>query len=106
MCPCCGVDQLRSHANPVGNLANASLKHVADTEFPADPLDVHRLPLIGKTGVARDHEQAMVPRQRRDDVFHHAVGKIILLWVAAYILERQHGDRWFVRKSKRLRRSC
>ena len=38
----------------------------------------------------RDHEQRFEPRQRGDDVFHHAVGKILLLRIAAHALKRQN----------------
>ena len=35
-------------------------------------------------------------RQRRNDFFDHAVGEVLLLGIAAHVLERQHGDRRFV----------
>jgi hypothetical protein len=36
------------------------------------------------------------PRKRRNDLLNHSVGKILLLRIAAHVLERQHGDRGFV----------
>jgi hypothetical protein len=35
-------------------------------------------------------------RQRSDDILHHPVGKILLLGIAAHVLERQHRDRRLV----------
>src|SRR4029079_15152622 len=41
------------------------------------------------------------PRKRGDDFFHNTIGEVVLLRITAQVLEWQHGDRGFVRKSKR-----
>ena len=41
---------------------------------------------VGETRIARDRE----PRQRGDDVFNHAVGKMLLLRIAAHALKGQN----------------
>ena len=45
--------------------------------------------------MAGDHEQAGVPRQIGDEVFSQPVCEHVLFGVAAHIVERQYGDRWF-----------
>src|SRR6266851_5109288 len=40
------VDQLAGHTNSIGGLADAAFQHIADTEFPADLMDVERLSLV------------------------------------------------------------
>jgi hypothetical protein len=50
------------------------------------------LALVDETRIARDHEQPLDARQTRNDVFDHPVGEILLLGVAAHVLERQHRD--------------
>src|SRR5262249_10297997 len=54
--------------------------------------------LEGEARISRDHEQRFEPRQRGDDLLDHPVGKVLLLWIAAHVLERQYGDRRLVRK--------
>jgi hypothetical protein len=44
----------------------------------------------GEARIARDHEQRFELRQRGDDVFHRAVGKILLLRIAAHALKGQN----------------
>ena len=40
------------------------------------------------------------PRERGDNFLNHPIGKILLLGIAAHVLERQHGDGRLVRKSR------
>jgi hypothetical protein len=49
----------------------------------------------------RDHEQPAGARQRRNDVFHHAVGEILLLDIATQVGERQHRERRLVGQRQR-----
>ena len=54
---------------------------------------VDALALERERGRACDHFQTGDPRQGVDDVFGKAVAEILVLFVPAHILERQHGDR-------------
>lgn len=88
-----GVDQLPGDAQPIAAAANATLEHIADAEVAADLADIDRLALVGEGGVARDHGEAAAAGKRGGDVLGNAIGKIILLRIAAHIGERQHRDR-------------
>jgi len=43
------INKLRQNAHTVSRLANASIKHIADTKFPADLLHINSPPLVGET---------------------------------------------------------
>ena len=74
-----GLDELAGDANAVPGLAQAAFEHVAHAEFPADLLHVDGASLVGKAGIAGDHEQPFHPRQAGDDVLDDAVDEIFLL---------------------------
>jgi hypothetical protein len=93
MCSGRGFDQLRRDAHPVTRLAHASLQHIAHAEFPPDLPHIDGPAFVGEARIARDHEQPFDPRQAGDDVLDHAVGDILLLAIAAHVLERQDRDR-------------
>jgi len=96
------LDELARDAYPSSCLTYAALEHVANSEVPGDMLHVHGPALVSKTRVPGYDEEPFHLREGRDDVLHHAVGKIFLLWIAAHVLERQHRDRGFVRKREEL----
>src|SRR5258708_35720011 len=81
----CSIHELSRDAHPALGLAHATFDDVPHTKLAADLLFVHRLAFVSKTRVASDHEQPADARQGGDDIFHDAVGKIILLGVAAKI---------------------
>jgi hypothetical protein len=83
------VDQLGGDANAVTRPAHASLDQIAHPQFPTDLLHGNGPPLVAEGGIARDDEEIPYAAQRGGDVFDHAVSEIILLGVAAHILERQ-----------------
>src|SRR5258708_11457520 len=95
---CCSLDQLAGNTNAATRFPDASFEHIAHAEFATDLLDVDRLALVGEARIAGDHEQRLEPRQRGDDIFHHAIGEVFLLRIAAHVLEWQHGDRGLVGK--------
>ena len=99
-----GVDELAGNAHAIARLAYTAFQHVSHAEFASDLPDVGRLALVGKTRIAGDHEQRLEARQAGDDVFDHAVDEVLLLGVAAHVLERQHGDGWLVGQRQRCRR--
>src|SRR5262249_36447613 len=90
------VDELRGDAHAVAGFADAAFEHVAHAEIAADFAHVERLALVAERRIAGDDEQPMRLGQRRDDVLSNAVGKEILLDVAAHILEREHRNRRFI----------
>ncbi len=91
-----GIDQLTCDADTVSGLAHAAFQHIADAELAADLLHVHRAAPVGEARIARDDEQPADAREFGDDVFHYAVGEIVLLGISAEVLERQDGDGRFV----------
>ncbi|MNI43108.1 hypothetical protein D3C73_974280 [compost metagenome] len=101
MRPACRVDQLPGNAQPVPVLAHAAFEHIAHAQFLADALCVHDLALVGEARIARNDEQPADTRQGGDDVLHDAIGEILLLRIAAQVLEGQDGDRGFVRQDER-----
>ena len=88
----CDIVELRRDAHAVAALADAALDHVADAEFLGDLLQVNGFALVGERRVARDHEEPAQLGQRGDDILADAVGKILLLRIAAHVGEGKHGD--------------
>ena len=86
------IDQLRGDPHPIARLADAPLEHVANAERLADFLHMDVLALEGERGIAGDDEELRQFRQGRDDVLGDAVGEIVLLRIAAHILEGQDRD--------------
>ena len=77
----------------LADAAHAAFEHVAHAEFAPDLLRVDRLALVGEGGVAGDDEAVGEMREVGGQVVGDAVGEIVLLLVAAQILERQDDDR-------------
>src|SRR5262249_799593 len=71
---------------------------IANPQFATDLLHLNSTSLVREARIARDHEQFVETGQCGDDLFHHAIGEIFLLWVAAHVLKREDGDRWLVRQ--------
>ena len=97
------VDQMPDDPDPASGPPNAALEHVAHPELAPDLLHVDRPPPVSEARIACDHEQPAHPRQRRDDLLDDAVREILLLGIAAQVLERQHRDRGPVRQRQRRR---
>ena len=89
---CERVDQLSRDTYLQTGFSDAAFENLSDAKFAPHLLAVDRFALVGKTRIARDHEQGLETRQCGDDVLDHAVGKIFLLRVTAHILERHHCD--------------
>ena len=102
---CPRFDKLSGNANFVSRPPNASFQDIADAEFSPDVVNIDRFRLVGERRAPGDYEKIAGLGQQRSDVLRHAICKIFLLGISAEILERQHGNRGFVRKGKgRLRR--
>src|ERR1700742_1629514 len=91
-----GIYQLSGNPQARSGLANAALEHVAHAKLASDLPDIDRLVSVSKARLAGDDEQRSESRQRRDDVFDQSVGEVILTGLIRHVLERKHGDRWFV----------
>jgi hypothetical protein len=78
-----GIDQLRGNANAVPDQPHAALQHVAHAELAPDLTDIDSLALVLEAGVASDDEQLAEARQLGNNIFHNAVGQILLLRIAA-----------------------
>jgi len=74
------------------HLPNRSTCDEHSTKLPL----IDGVALVGETRIAGDDKQRRVARQCRDDVFHDTVSKVILLGVAAQILERQNRNRGLI----------
>ena len=86
------IDQLRGDPHPIARLADAPLEHVANAERLADLAHTSVLALEGERGIAGDDEELRQLRQSGDDVFRDPVSEIVLLRIAAHILEGQDRD--------------
>src|SRR5947207_5023094 len=100
-----GLNQLGSDAHAIAALPNRAFEHIADAKVTANLLHIDRLSLVGESRIAGDHEKPADLGERRCDFLDHAVGKVLLLWIAAHVLERQYRDRRLVRKCKSWRSS-
>src|SRR5262249_18592331 len=81
------IDKLPCHTDAIRGSAHASFKHISNPQFTTDLFHVDRSAL-GKGRIARDNEELPEPRQRRDDLLNNAVREILLLGIAAHVLER------------------
>src|SRR4051794_2451528 len=95
------VNQLSGDANLAASFADAALKDISHAQFTAHLANVRRCPFVYEARVPGDHEELLRPRQRGDDVLDDAVGEVLLLRVAAHVLERQYSDRWLIGKWQR-----
>src|ERR1700674_1709986 len=77
-------------------LAHRAFKDVTHSEPTSDLFDIDGFTFERKARIASDYEQPFEARERRDDFLHHTVRKILLLRIAAHVLERQHRDGGFV----------
>jgi len=82
-----GVNQLDVDPKPVSTTLHGPFQHLAYVQFATNPLHIDSFFLKGEGGVARDYERASDARQVCGQAFSHAIGKIILLGIAANISE-------------------
>jgi hypothetical protein len=92
MCSGFDIDKLTCDTNAVSGLPHATLEYVAHAKLPADLLHVDSLASVGKTGIARDHEQPVKARERHRDILNDAVDEIPLFGIGAQIGERENRD--------------
>ena len=53
--------------------------------------------LVGKAGIAGDHEKLTITRKLRYNVLGNAIGEVLLLWIATHVGKGEHGDRGLIR---------
>jgi hypothetical protein len=92
------VNQLRRDADPVRRFPHAAFEHITYAQLAAHLLYVDGATFVSEGRVPGDDEEPTHPRQRRDDVIHDPVGEILLLGIAAHVLEWQHCDRRLIRQ--------
>jgi hypothetical protein len=96
-----GIDQLGGDANTIANTPYAAFEQVAHAQIAPNLADIGRLAFVLEARVAGDDKQLGEARQLRDDVVHDAIDQIFLLRMQAHIVEREHGNRGFIRKRRR-----
>src|SRR6266550_4567833 len=92
------VNQLRRDTDSVRRFPHAAFEHITYPQLAAHLLHVDSATLVGEGRVPSDDEEPTRPRQCRDDVIHDPVREILLLGVAAHVLEWQDCDRWLIRQ--------
>src|SRR5258705_8767055 len=97
------VNQLRRQPDSIADLADAPLQHITSTQNPSNFAYVPCLPFEYEARIAGYDQELLDLRQGGQNVFGDAIGKILLLGVAAHVLKRQHGDRRLVRNRARLK---
>jgi len=99
-----GLDQLRGDAHPPAGLANRTFEDIAHPQLAPDLLHFDGLALVGEARITGDHEQPADARKYRRDFLDHAVGEILLIGIAAHVLEWEDGDRRLVGEGQGSRR--
>jgi hypothetical protein len=97
------IDQLRRDPNAIAAPANAALENISDAELLRRLADIDRTPFVDEAGIAGDHPQPCDFRQGGDDILDQAVAEILLLRIAAHVLEWQYNDGGFDRKRRGVR---
>src|SRR4029077_16995090 len=95
-----GVKQLSPNSYPVTAFADRTVEHITNAQFPADPLHIDHLALVGKGRAPGDYEQPAYARKSGDDLFYHSVGKVLLFGVFADVGKWKHRDRRLLRQRR------
>ena len=90
------VDELCRYPEPVGRFPYTALEYIADAELPSRTPHIHGAAFVDEGGIAGDDRERFEPAEGGDDVLNDAVGEIVLLGIAAHVLERQDSERRFV----------
>jgi len=88
------IDKLGGDTNTAATAAHAAFQNVPDTQLTSYLLRSDLAPLVEKAGVACDNKERGTTCQLGDDVVGYTVRKILLIWVAAHVVECEHCDRW------------
>src|SRR5215471_8295983 len=79
------IDELTRDAHLAPGFAYAAFKHVTYSQLATDLLHVHGSALVDEARIACDNEQTGKAGQRRDDLLHDPIRKVLLLRVTAQI---------------------
>src|SRR5438105_7664546 len=86
------LDQLTSYTHARPGLANTAFEDKSHAKFLANLLHLYRFTFVGECSVTRDHEQPGNVGQICDNVLGDPIAEVLLLRVAAHVVERQNGD--------------
>ena len=95
-------DELRIDLDLFARASHAAFEHVAHAEFTPDRFRVNLPAFECKRGVAGDNEAIGNVRKISRKIVGDPIGEILLLGVAAQVLERQNNDR----EPRRVWRAC
>src|SRR5262249_32602980 len=82
--------------------SDTTFEDITNSQLLPNLLYINGPALVGKAGIAGDHEETAEARQGGDDLLDDAIREILLISIAAQIVERQNGDGWLVRQWKAL----
>src|SRR5215207_8268393 len=105
MLPRGGVNQLRGNSYLVVSLPYAAFQDVTHPHLPTHVLHFHRLAFVGEGRITSDDKEAGDSGEVGGEHFGDAVAEVVLLWVFAHVVERQHDDGGLVRQGQRRWRS-
>lgn len=100
------IDQLHVDPNLLTHPPHTAFENVANPELMPYLLQVAEFALIGKRGVASDHEASRDSRKISGQVVRNAVCEIILLRVVRKVCEAQHDDRQPRQRTHAVWRNC
>src|SRR5215213_9248539 len=89
----CSINKLACDSNARSGFSNRAFKNVPDAQLSPNLPYVHCPPLVCEGRVTGDYEERFDLRKRRDQLLDDAISKILLLCIAAHILEWQDGNR-------------
>jgi hypothetical protein len=92
MGPIGSVDQLGIDAHSVADFLDTAFQDIAYPQFLPDCFCIHSFSFVGENRATGDDQQIAKPGQVRDDVVGDPIAEILLLRIAAQVLEQQHGD--------------
>src|SRR5262245_58389943 len=93
-------DQLACNPHALTGSSYASLEDMPHAKFASDLLHIDESPLVDERRSSRDDKEPSVMRKGGNDVFCNAIREILLLGITAHVREREHRNRWLVRKRK------
>ena len=101
-----GVDQLSVDSHPITRPLNTAFQDIANPQFLADLLHLHRLALVSEARVAGDYEKEFEFGKGRDDVVRDPIDEIFLLRITAMLtkgrtaMEGLSGSGWVIRSTE------
>ena len=88
-----GVDELGGDADAVAGADDGAFDDGVDVELASDVGEWAAGALVGHDGGAGDDAKVGDTGELSDELVGHAVGEVLLAWVAGEVLERKNGNR-------------